>query len=210
MDTIPEQTDAPRRLSRRQFLRVVAGVGMAGTVGQLLAACGTAAPHAPAAPAAPSGPVTVDQNKPTTAALPTAASTGTAGGTFTFSRSSDSDNLDPVTQDGNVDIWIFMSIYDQLVRVNDAGTAIEPALAEKWEIAPDGLTYTFHLRQGVVFSDGTPLKASDVKYSIDRAKNTEKSPWTFTLEPLNSITTPDDSTVVMTLKQPWAPFLSDI
>jgi peptide/nickel transport system substrate-binding protein len=210
MDTIPEQTDALRRLSRRHFLRTVAGLGMAGAVGQLLAACGTAAPSTPAAPAATSGPVTVDQNKPTAAPQPTAAASGTAGGTFTFSRSSDSDNLDPVTQDGNVDIWIFMSIYDQLVRVDTTGTTLEPALAEKWEISPDGLTYTFHLRKDVLFSDGTPLKAGDVKFSIDRAKTNEKSGWTFTLEPLKEITTPDDSTVVMTLTQPWAPFLADI
>jgi peptide/nickel transport system substrate-binding protein len=210
MDTFPEQTDAPRRLSRRHFLRIVAGMSVAGAVGQLLAACGTAAPSTPAAPAATSGPITVDQNKPTTAPQPTAAATGTAGGMFTFSRSSDSDNLDPVTQDGNVDIWIFMSIYDQLVRVDNSGTTLEPALAEKWEVSPDGLTYTFHLRKGVTFSDGTPLKASDVKFSIDRAKTNKKSGWTFTLEPLKEITTPDDSTVVMTLTQPWAPFLADI
>jgi peptide/nickel transport system substrate-binding protein len=210
MDTFSEQTDAPRQLSRRHFLRIVAGASAAGAVGQLLAACGTAAPSTPAAPAATSGPITVDQNKPTTAPQPTAAITGTAGGTFTFSRSQDSDNLDPVTQDGNVDIWIFMSIYDQLVRVDNSGTTLEPALAEKWEVSPDGLTYTFHLRQGVVFSDGTPLKASDVKFSIDRAKTNKKSGWTFTLEPLKEITTPDDSTVVMTLTQPWAPFLADI
>jgi peptide/nickel transport system substrate-binding protein len=210
MDTFPEQTDAPRRLSRRRFLRIVAGMSVAGAVGQLLAACGTAAPSTPAAPAATSGPITVDQNKPTTAPQPTAAATGTAGGLFTFSRSSDSDNLDPVTQDGNVDIWIFMSIYDQLVRVDNSGTTLEPALAEKWEISPDGLTYTFHLRKDATFSDGTPLKASDVKFSIDRAKTNKKSGWTFTLEPLKEITTPDDFTVVMTLTQPWAPFLADI
>jgi peptide/nickel transport system substrate-binding protein len=202
----------PIRLSRRRFLRLIASVGAAAP---LLAACG-AAPATPgaestAAPAT-SGPVTVNQNvtaAPASAA-PTTAASGSAGGIFTFGRSSDSDNLDPVTQDGNVDIWIFMSIYDQLVRVNDSGTGLEPALAEKWEVAPDGLTYTFHLRKGVVFSDGTPLKASDVKYSINRAKTNEKSGWTFTLEPLKEISTPDDSTVVMTLNQPWAPFLSDI
>jgi len=210
MDTFPEQTDTPRRLSRRHFLRVVAGMSVAGAVGQLLAACGTAAPATPAAPGATNGPITVDQNKPTSSAGPTAASAGAAGGTFTFSRSSDSDNLDPVTQDGNVDIWIFMSIYDQLVRVDRSGTTIEPALAEKWEISPDGLTYTFHLRKGVLFSDGTPLKASDVKFSIDRAKTNKKSGWTFTLEPLKEITTPDDSTIVMTLTEPWAPFLADV
>jgi peptide/nickel transport system substrate-binding protein len=215
MDTFPEQTDAPRRLSRRHFLRIVAGASVAGAVGQLLAACGSApaTPAAvPTAPGGPTAPVTVNQNQtaPASGAQPTAAPTGAAGGTFTFSRSQDSDNLDPVTQDGNIDIWIFMSIYDQLVRVDNSGTTLQPALAEKWDVSPDGLTYTFHLRQGVTFSDGTPLKASDVKFSIDRAKTNKKSGWTFTLEPLKEITTPDDSTVVMTLTQPWAPFLADI
>jgi peptide/nickel transport system substrate-binding protein len=216
MDKFSEPADVPTRLSRRRFLRLVAGLGATGAMGQLLAACG-AAPAPPAAaptsPAGPTSPVTVNQNAtpaPNSVAQPTAAPAGTAGGTFVFSRSSDSDNLDPVTQDGNIDIWIFMSIYDQLVRVNEAGTALEPALAEKWEVSPDGLTYTFHLRKGVTFSDGTPLKASDVKFSINRAKTNQKSGWTFTLEPLKDIATPDDSTVVMTLSQPWAPFLSDI
>ncbi len=200
-------------LNRRAFLRLVAtGSG----VGALLAACGSA-PSTPSASsgstAATSGPITVDQNNPQTAvavAEPTPDATGTAGGTFTFSRGSDSDNLDPVTQDGNVNIWVFMNIYDQLVRVNDAGTEIVPALAEKWDVSSDNLTYTFHLRPGVLFSDGTPLKASDVKYSVDRAKTNKKSGWTFSLEALKEITTPDDSTVVMTLSEPWAPFLSDI
>ncbi|HEY3227780.1 MAG TPA: hypothetical protein VGJ87_01085, partial [Roseiflexaceae bacterium] len=147
MDKYSEQADVPTRLSRRRFLRLVAGLGATGAMGQLLAACGTApAPPAaaPTSPAGPTSPVTVNQNAtpaPNSVAQPTAASAGTAGGTFVFSRASDSDNLDPVTQDGNIDIWIFMSIYDQLVRVNEAGTALEPGLAEKWEVSPDGLTY---------------------------------------------------------------------
>jgi peptide/nickel transport system substrate-binding protein len=217
MNKFPESLDPTSRMTRRRFLRLVAGAGTAGVAGVLLAACGgapapAAAPTAPAAPAATSGPVTVDQNQTAAPAQATVApaATGSKGGTFTFSRGSDSDNLDPVTQDGNINIWIFMNIYDQLVRVNNAGTAIEPSLAEKWEVSPDGVTYTFHLRKGVTFSDGTPLKASDVKFSIDRAKSNKKSGWTFSLEPLKEITTPDDSTVVMTLKEAWAPFLSDI
>src|SRR5689334_17977266 len=164
-----DPADVPIRLSRRRFLQLLASAGAAAP---LLAACGTA-PSTPGAAStavlATSGPITVNQNVTAApaAAAPTAAASGSSGGTFTFGRSSDSDNLDPVTQDGNVDIWIFMSIYDQLVRVNDSGTGLEPALAEKWEVSPDGLTYTFHLRKGVVFSDGTPLKASDVKFSIN-------------------------------------------
>ncbi len=211
MDTPTNEPTAPRDLSRRQFLRLLAS---AGAIGPLLAACGTApsgGSSAPTTAAATSGPVTVNQNATAApAAAATVAPVGSTGGSFIFSRGSDSNNLDPVTQDGNVNIWILMNIYDQLVRVNDAGTEIVPALAERWEIAPDNLTYTFYLRQGVKFADGSPLKASDVKYSLDRAKTNEKSGWTFSLEPLKEVTTPDDNTVVLTLTQPWAPFLSDL
>lgn len=138
------------------------------------------------------------------------AASGQAGGNFVFGRRDDSVNFDPILTEENSDIWIFMNIYDQLVRVSNDGTVIEPALAEKWEISRDGLTYTFHLRPGVTFADGSPLKASDVKYSIKRAATTQTSIWTFTLTALKTITTPDDQTVVMTLKEPWAPFLSDL
>jgi len=140
------------------------------------------------------------------------------GGVLRFARAEDSDNLDPVTNDGNVNIWIFMNIYDQLVRVTADGADLEPALAESWEISEDGITYTFHLRQGVTFSDGTPLKASDVVWSFTRAANDPNQTWTFTLTALQrdangqvqGITAPDDNTVVITLAQPWAPFLADV
>jgi peptide/nickel transport system substrate-binding protein len=142
----------------------------------------------------------------------------TKGGTFKFARASDSDNLDPVTNDGNVNIWIFTNIYDTLVRVTPDGANLEPSLAEKWDISKDGKTYTFHLRPGVKFSDGTPMKASDVKWSFERAANDPEQHWTFTLTALKrdskgnvqGISTPDDQTVVVELSQPWAPFLADV
>jgi peptide/nickel transport system substrate-binding protein len=111
-----------------------------------------------------------------------------------------------------------MNIYDQLVRVTADGANLEPALAESWEVSEDAMTYTFHLRQGISFSDGTPLKASDVVYSFTRAANDPNETWTFTLTALQrdangqvqGITAPDDNTVVVVLAQPWAPFLADV
>lgn len=214
-------TSLPLRLGRRHVLRGIAALSASGAAGALLAACGGGASNPTNSPAAPATgaqtPITVNQNAPTAAAggarptvAATAAPAATSGGLFTFARASDSDNLDPVTQDGNIDIWIFDNIYDQLIRVSDDGTTLVPGLAEKWELSSDNLTYTFHLRQGVTFSDGTPLKASDVKYSLNRAQKTASSPWSFTLTPVKEIATPDDSTVVITLSQVWAPFLADI
>ena len=61
-------------------------------------------------------------------------------------RSADSDNLDPVTNDGNINIWVFMSIYDQLIKVANNGLDLAPSLAEKWDTSADGMTFTFHIR----------------------------------------------------------------
>jgi len=142
----------------------------------------------------------------------------TLGGTLRFARAVDSQKLDPVTTDANTEIWIFMNIYDQLLRVAPSGIALEPSLAESWEITADGLTHTFHLRQGVKFSDGSVLTAKDVVYSLTRAANDPAQTWTFTLTALQrdasgavqGITATDDATLEIVLAQPWAPFLSDL
>ena len=59
-------------------------------------------------------------------------------------------------------------IYDTLVQYRGATTDIEPALAETWDSSADGLTWTFHLRQGVQFHDGTPCNANAAAFSLNR------------------------------------------
>src|SRR5947209_11416833 len=59
-------------------------------------------------------------------------------------------------------------IYTGLVQLDDK-LQVQPQLAQSWEVSSDGLTYTFHLRHNLKFSDGTPLTSADVAYSIDRA-----------------------------------------
>jgi peptide/nickel transport system substrate-binding protein len=119
------------------------------------------------------------------------------------------ENLDPVTQDANPDIWAFMQIYQQLVRVNIKGDGFDPDLAERWAVSPDGKTWTFTLRKDAHFSTGDPVKASDVVWSLKRAHDA-KGPWQWALEPVHDIAAKDDATVVITLKEPWAPFLADV
>src|SRR5262245_50112108 len=119
------------------------------------------------------------------------------------------ENLDPVTQDANPDIWAFMQIYQQLVRVNVKGDGFEPDLAEKWSTSADGRTWTFNLRKNAHFSNGDPVKASDAVWSLKRARDT-KGPWKWALEAVEDIAAKDDYTVVISLKEPWAPFLADI
>ena len=119
------------------------------------------------------------------------------------------ENLDPVTQDANPDIWAFTQIYQQLVRVNVKGDGFEPDLAERWTTSSDGRTWTFFLRKNAKFSNGDPVKAADAVWSLKRARDT-KGPWKWALEAVEDIAAKDDYTVVISLKEPWAPFLADI
>lgn len=120
------------------------------------------------------------------------------------------ENLDPVTQDANPDIWAFMQIYQQLVRVNIKGDGFDPDLAERWTVSPDGKTWTFFLRKDAHFSMGDPVKASDVVWSLKRARDKKDGPWQWALEPVQDIVAKDDATVLISLKEPWAPFLADV
>jgi len=93
------------------------------------------------------------------------------------------------------------NIYAKLVNVvvKDNQFITVPGLAESWEVAPDGKTWTFHLRKGLVFADGDPLKADAVVYSFQRVLKLQKSPcWLFS-DVLGlteeSIAAPDDYTV---------------
>ena len=94
-----------------------------------------------------------------------------AGGDLKIGRDQDSVFMDPILVSQNADVWVLNNINAQLVRNTRTATGIEPDLAESWTISEDGLTYTFALRDGLKFSDGSPLKASDVKFSIERLQS---------------------------------------
>jgi len=88
--------------------------------------------------------------------------------TLVFGRSADATFLDPAKFLDNESAMVIENIFDGLVRYQDASTRIEPALAESWEVAPDGLAYTFHLRRGVRFHDGTAMNAQAAQFSLAR------------------------------------------
>jgi peptide/nickel transport system substrate-binding protein len=123
---------------------------------------------------------------------------------------SDAANLDPVNAKDNADIWLITVLGEGLVQCSSDGKNIEPCLAEKWDISKDNLTYTFHLRSGVKFSNGADMTADDCVYSIKRARDTQSSQWAFSLTDVKDVTAKDASTVVITLKEPSAAFLSDL
>src|SRR5436190_7823722 len=104
----------------------------------------------------------------------TTATTKPAGatGTLTFLWGGDTDKLDPpamTTQEGFI---ATTALYEGLVRYKPNSTDVEPALAERMpDISSDGLAYTFHLRSGIKFHDGSPLTAEAVAFSFDRSIN---------------------------------------
>jgi peptide/nickel transport system substrate-binding protein len=118
------------------------------------------------------------------------------------------DTLDPEANSVNESIWMDQNLYSRLLQPNPTGTGLVKDLASSWDISQDGLTYTFHLRDAK-FSDGSPVTASDVVFSIDRSR-AYKGGWGFLLTPVKTITAPDPHTVVFTLSQKHAPLLADL
>ncbi len=105
-----------------------------------------------------------------------------------------------------------MNFYDTLVTY-DENSEITGALAESWEVSEDGMTYTFHLRDGVKFSDGTPLTADAVRQSIDAARLNLGS-YVGNYGKIGALITEtkaeDDSTFVLTLSNPYYSALNDL
>src|ERR1700712_5388224 len=100
---------------------------------------------------------------------------GQTGNTFVIAIESEADVLDPQVAGGWVTWRINRQIFEPLVDEDltipsSAATVppLRPGLAESWEASKDGLDYTFHIRQGVKFHDGTPLNAQAVEYNICR------------------------------------------
>jgi len=88
--------------------------------------------------------------------------------TLIFARGGDSQSLDPgSTQDGESS-RITMQVYESLLKFNENSFDVEPSLAEDWKVSDDGTVYTFYLREGVTFHDGTDFNADAVKTNFER------------------------------------------
>jgi peptide/nickel transport system substrate-binding protein/oligopeptide transport system substrate-binding protein len=136
------------------------------------------------------------------------------------------DNYDPRSLDPAVSTDVPTGravgyVFDGLTRF-DPNAKVEPALAERWDVTPDGLTYTFHLRRGVTFHDGSPFSAHNVLASwqraLDPATKSGAASFLFPIKgarefnagkakTVSGITVRDDSTLVVTLAEPLAIFV---
>lgn len=98
--------------------------------------------------------------------------------------------LDPMRSAAAGNIETYGQLYSRLLRRDPETGALEPALAESWEISADGLAYTFRLRDAQ-FSDGSPITADDVAFSLDRIRGDKKSAYPAPLSAVDSIAVTD-------------------
>ena len=155
--------------------------------------------------AACSGPPAVTGSG--SASATAAATTPTRGGTITFGRAAATTSFDLNSQITANNAFAIDKVFEPLVSFDTEGRII-PWLAEKWDVSGDLLTYTFTLRKGLTFSDGTPVTAADAKFSLER-HITVQGPLPLDA-PIASIAATDDATLTITLKNADTPFLSEL
>ncbi|MFC1432056.1 ABC transporter substrate-binding protein [Streptacidiphilus sp. N1-3] len=175
--------------TRRGFLAAGAG----GAIAAMLAACGS-------------------QNSGGTAAKPGKGGSGGAarrGGTLRAGSPPPPTAVDPVTAYDGTSVALIQLVAEYLVWL-DEDFKLVPKLATAWKSDPAAKVWTFTLRKGVTFSDGTPLDAAAVKASFDRLldpKNKSSALSAFdTVLGQGGVSAPDDSSVVFTLKRPFSDF----
>ncbi|MDD9858448.1 MAG: ABC transporter substrate-binding protein [Gammaproteobacteria bacterium] len=126
-------------------------------------------------------------------------------------------SLDPAAVTAVNDFRILMNLYDGLVRYKDGALEVEPSLAENWEISDNGLVYTFNLREKVKFHDGTAFNADAVVFNFKRMLDEEHPyhdtgpfPLSFFFSAIDDVEAVGAHSVRFTLKEPYAPFLSNL
>jgi oligopeptide transport system substrate-binding protein len=149
------------------------------------------------------------------------------GGPIRWSLTGVSDlvSLDPAKASDQQDFTVITFLYGGLVML-DEQLQVAPSLAEEWSVSDDSLTYTFSLRDGITFSDGSPITADDVVWTFNHALDPTTGGWTgayyFTLidgadevaakkaTEVSGVKKIDDKTVSITIKEPAAYFLSSL
>ncbi|MCZ6785616.1 MAG: ABC transporter substrate-binding protein [Planctomycetota bacterium] len=139
--------------------------------------------------------------------------------TFVWGRSGDAKSLDPATVTDGESVLVVTNIFDSLIAYKPGTTEIVPALAERWEVGKDGRTYTFHLRKGVKFHDGSDFDADAVVFTFERQKDPDHparrradtfSYYANNFRELERVEAVDAHTVKFHLSKPTALFLTNL
>ncbi|MEO1732049.1 MAG: ABC transporter substrate-binding protein [Pseudomonadota bacterium] len=131
------------------------------------------------------------------------ASTAVAQTDITVAMQLEPPHLDPTSAAAQaIDSVLYSNVFEGLTRFMANG-AVVPGLAESWEISDDGLVYTFKLRDGVTFHDGTAMDAEDVKFTLDRARGEDSANAQKALySGITDVSVVDPLTVQITLAEP--------
>jgi len=131
-----------------------------------------------------------------------------------YAKAADPRGLDPAYVEDAESGKIIVNVYENLVKYKPGSTDLQPCLATSWTQSSDGTVWTFKLRKGVTFHDGTPFNAEAVKFSVERQlppNATDDMPYaSFTFEPVKKVEAIDPYTVRFTLNKPYAPFLANL
>ncbi len=147
----------------------------------------------------------------TALALALSAAAAEAKDTLVIGINLEPPHLDPTAGAAQaIDSVVYQNIFQGLTQIDATGT-VQPSLAESWDISADGLTYTFHLKAGVKFHDGTDLDAGDVVFSLTRAMdpNSENAQKPL-FAAIDKVEAKDPLTAVVTLKHPQGSFLYNL
>lgn len=145
-------------------------------------------------------------------ALPVLGGVSSAQGekVLVIGHAESTDSLDPARGYTQTTGFVLKAVYQTLVTFPDEdASAIIPQLATEWTVSDDGLTYTFTLRDDVVFSSGNPFTAADVVFSLMRLKHVKGNP-SFLAANIESVTALDDYTVAVKLSQVDPAFLANL
>lgn len=143
------------------------------------------------------------------AALAMSATAATAQNVITVNAVQIFGTIDPAKINDYTEYMAGVNLYEALTTLDGDG-AIQPLLADSWEVSEDGLTYTFTLKQGATFQDGSPVEAKDIVYSVDRLIAINEGP-SYLIDGIleeGSVTAVDERTVEFRLSRVFAPFLT--
>lgn len=203
---------APAQLSRRALLKLIGGAGAGLIGGALLAACGgSSAPPPTSTPGAGASSAT-GQATPTPRVVSDTSGTPKKGGTLRVGFT-EPPSLDPQNHSSTATGNLVGMLYDSLLT-QDPYTSkyIAGPLTESFDVSQDQKTWTFHLKHGITFHDGTPFTAQVVKQNYERALDpAAKSQVTgIYLPPKATFDVPDDYTFVISSPQPYGPMASHL
>lgn len=134
--------------------------------------------------------------------------------TLIYAQGAEPRGLDPALVDDGESAKVMSNLYEGLLKYNKDSTKVEPSLAKSWDVSPNGLSYTFHLQEGVKFQDGTDFNADAVKVNIDRQLppqvTADMGYASFVYGSVKNVEVVDKNTVKVNLTSPSTPFLSNL